>query len=117
MKYSKETKDYIKSVEDYLSKEYGEIKPEWGLMLNMLKDNYQQYLNCLESIEQNGIYSPESGKKNPLLSTVKDLQASIYKIVQHLGISPYAKSKIRTMAEDDTDDFIDTLTGGDDDQK
>lgn len=115
MKYSKETKNYIKSVEEYLRGEYGEIKPEWELMIQMLKDNYQQYLNCLDSIEQNGIYSVVSQKKNPLLSTVKDLQASIYKIVQHLGISPYAKSKIKTMEEDSTDDFIDALTGGDDD--
>ena len=41
---------------------------------------------------------------------MKDLQATIIKQIQHLGLSPYAISKIKTDSPDDTDDFIDTLT-------
>ena len=41
---------------------------------------------------------------------MKDLQASIMKQVQHLGISPYSASKIKQEVEDDNEDFIEALT-------
>jgi hypothetical protein len=43
---------------------------------------------------------------------MKDLQATIHKQIQHLGLSPYAISKIKMSSEDDTDDFINDLTNG-----
>lgn len=114
MKYSKETNKYIKSIRKYLEDTYGEVKPEWELMLMLLGDNVEMYRKVSETLETNGIYSPVSGVKNPLLSTQKDIAASIYKIVQHFGISPYAASKIKNGTDDDTEDFIESLTGGGD---
>lgn len=109
MKYSKETKTYIKSIRKYLEDTYGSVKSEWEVMLMLLGDNLEMYKKVSDTLETSGIYSTSTGLKNPLLSTQKDIAASIYKIVQHFGISPYAASKIKAIEEDSTDDFIDGL--------
>lgn len=97
-------------VREYLSTKYGEIPPQWETMLALLQDNLELYAQCKKSVEQNGIFDSSDYKKNPLLSTMKDLQATIFKQIQHLGLSPYAESKIRQSGEDDTEDFIESLT-------
>lgn len=107
------TEDLMNSVRDYLADTYGSVKPEWEIMLMILRDTIEQYKDVSEKIKEIGIYNYERGLKNPLLSTQKDLAASIYKIVQHLGISPYSSAKIKVVADDDTDDFIGALTGED----
>ena len=40
---------------------------------------------------------------------MKDLQATILKQIQHLGLSPYSSAKINDKTEDDTDDFLENL--------
>lgn len=105
-----ETKKYLKTIEKYLKEQYGEVKDEWYGVMQLLADNFDLYNKCKQSVIDNGIYDAETGKKNPLLTTIKDLQATILKEVQHLGISPYAANKIKVEAEDNSDDFIDNLT-------
>lgn len=109
-KYNNQTKTNLKNIEQFLINKYGKFQPEWNTILQLLGDNLELYTKCKESIKVNGIYNPENGRKNPLLSTCKDLQATILKQIQHLGISPYAASKIKLGEEDDTEDFIDSLT-------
>lgn len=111
-KYSKATKTYINNVEAYLSKKYGEVPPEWDAILMLLADNLELYNECKSSVKENGIFNNNTGRKNPLLTTMKDLQATIIKQIQHLGLSPYAVSKIKDDKEDDTEDFIEALTNG-----
>lgn len=101
---------YVKYINNYLKAKYGKIQPEWQLSIDLLADNVELYTKCKKIVEQVGIYDYERGKRNPLLATMKETQGVILKQIQHLGISPYAESKIRLMAEDDTDDFIDKLT-------
>lgn len=108
--YSKFTKEYLSSVEEYLKNKYGEVKSEWGSILFLLAENLDLYIECKKSVKQNGIYDIATGKKNPLLTTMKDLQATIMKQVQHLGISPYSASKIKQEIEDDNEDYIESLT-------
>lgn len=110
---TKKTKDLVGKIEQYLISKYGAISPEWLLCLTLLYDNIELYQKCQLSINQNGIYDSSTGKKNPLLTTIKDLQATILKQIQHLGLTPYAASKIKTELEDDTDDYINSLTGND----
>ena len=102
-------KKYLESVKHYLVQTYGEVRPEWMAVIQMLAYNLELLDACTKSVQENGIYDKNSGKKNPLLSTIKDLQATILKQVQHLGLSPYAVSKIRLAESDDTDDFINSL--------
>lgn len=100
---------YIKHIKDYLIQKYGKIQEEWELSIALLADNIDTYEKCKEVVENVGIYDYEKGKKNPLLSTMKETQGVILKQIQHFGLSPYAVSKIKSMADDDTDDYIDGL--------
>lgn len=100
---------YIPYIEKYLTKQYGEINDEWRLTIDLLKDNIELYNQCKESINKYGIYDVETGRKNPLIATLKDLQATIIKQIQHLGLTPYAASKINTQSEDNEEDFINGL--------
>ena len=113
-KYKKNTKNYIEAVREYIQQKYGEVKPEWEAIIILLADNLELYNKCIEKINEDGLMLTAT-LKHPLLSTAKDLQATILKQVQHLGLSPYAVSKIRVGEEDDTDDFIAQLTGEVDD--
>ena len=107
--YTTATQNYIKAVNDYLIKKYGKVQPEWDATLMLMADNLDLYQECKESVRENGIYNADNGKKNPLLTTMKDLQATIIKQIQHLGLSPYAVSKIKIGEEDNTEDFIEEL--------
>lgn len=109
-KYTKKTQDYLQSVETFLISKYGSISNEWSAIIYLLADNLDLYEECKKTVKQHGLYDPASGKKNPLLCTMKDLQATIHKQIQHLGLSPYAISKIKMESEDDTEDFIGDLT-------
>lgn len=100
---------YINNVKEFLESRYGNVNEEWMAIIELLKDNLILYEMCKKSIEENGIYDKKTGKKNPLLSTMKDLQATIIKQIQHLGLSPYAVSRIKQEENDDTDSFINSL--------
>ncbi|MCI9607770.1 MAG: P27 family phage terminase small subunit [Muribaculaceae bacterium] len=106
----KDVKKYIKLIESYLTEKYGEIKGEWKLILSLLEDNISLYFECKEELKNIGMFDKATYKKNPLLATLKDLQATILKQIQHLGLSPYAANKITDIAEDDSEDFINNLT-------
>lgn len=93
---TKKTQGQIDTVREYLVKRHGAVKPEWEIMLDLLSDNLDLLKECKKSIKQNGIYDPTTGKKNPLLSTEKDIQATIIKQIQHLGISLMPPTKLRT---------------------
>lgn len=105
-------KNYMQGVRDFLTEEYGTVKTEWEITLTLLEDSLFIYEEIKESIKENGIYS--GGTKNPLLSTLKDTQATILKLTQKLGISPYDNAKIKMPEEDNTESFINGLMGDDD---
>lgn len=103
-------KDNIKAIKDYLELTYGEVKQQWLGLIQMLADNLALIENVKKSIKENGVYDNSTSKKNPLLSTLKDLQATNLKIYKELGVTPWAASKIKLAEEDDTEDFVDNLT-------
>lgn len=108
--YNKETKKTMKQVEDYLIQKYGEIQPQWEMTLKLMADNLDLLDDCKESVKLNGIYSSVRGVKNPLISTIKDINATLLKLAQQLGITPWSESKIKGGDEDNTEDFITALT-------
>ena len=103
-------KDYIDYVREYLISEYGEVKSEWEITLKLLEDNLILYEDIRQCLNQYGIYDASSGKKTHLLSTLKEISATILKLIQKLGISPYDYARIKKETIDDTDSFIDSLT-------
>ena len=107
---TKETKKTMKQVETYLIEKYGSIQPQWEMTLKLMADNLDLLQECKESVKVNGIYSSSRGLKNPLISTIKDINATLLKLAQQLGITPWSESKIKAIDEDSTEDFIDALT-------
>lgn len=94
----------------HLEEEYGEIKPEWELQLELLEDTLQMVVSLQEEIKKNGIFNPTTFKKNPLINSLKDYQTLLLKLSQKLGCSPYDISKIKKLNEEDTTgDFIESL--------
>lgn len=102
----------IESTKNHLVEEYGEIKPEWELQLILLEDTLDMIVRMEESISETGLFI--GGRKNPLITSLKDAQVLVLKLSQKLGCSPYDISKIKKLTEDDgTDDFIESLTAED----
>ena len=93
----KETENYIEKINHYLIEKYSEIKPEWELLLSLLEDTYDEYLDMKALLEETGMFNPKTYKKNPLIASIKDARATINKMVQHFGISPYSDSKKNSM--------------------
>lgn len=107
--------DTIKNVRKSLKERYGEIKPEWNLIIQTLDNTLIRYNQVKEQIDKDGVFIASINNKNPLLSTEKDLLATILKLSQKLGItSPWDCAKLNKAesgeGEDDTDDFIEGLT-------
>lgn len=95
----------------HLQEEYGEVKPEWEVQLELLEDTLEMIVTIQEEIKTNGVFNPTTFKKNPLINSLKDYQTLLLKISQRLGCSPYDISKIKKLSEEDTtEDFIDSLT-------
>ena len=95
----------------HLQEEYGEVKPEWEVQLELLEDTLDMIVTIQEEIKTNGVFNPTTFKKNPLINSLKDYQTLLLKLSQKLGCSPYDISKIKKLSEEDTtEDFIDSLT-------
>lgn len=95
----------------HLQEEYGEVKPEWEVQLELLEDTLDMIVTIQEEIKTNGVFNPTTFKKNPLINSLKDYQTLLLKISQRLGCSPYDISKIKKLSEEDTtEDFIEALT-------
>ena len=105
----KDINKFIEDVRKYLTEKYGQVYPQWEAIIFLLQDNLELYMLCRKSIKDNGIFDTETYKKNPLLSTAKDITATIIKQIQHLGLSPYAVGRIKVDEEDDTEDFVESL--------
>lgn len=103
MAYSKETKQYMKGIEEYLTKRFGSVQEEWTLSLKLLADNIDLYAQCQAEIKRFGMFDPSTGKKNPLLITLKDLQTQINRLVKELGLSPHAAGMIKSTSDDDSE--------------
>lgn len=104
-----QTQETITAITEYLRNKHGDVKDEWKVLLSLFADNLELYADCKDAVKRYGIYDPNSGRKNPLLATMKDTQATLLKQVQHLGLSPYAVSKIKQDDTDDTEDFLSNL--------
>ena len=95
--------EIMASIEAYLTEKYGKIEPQWELTLFLLRDNISQYIEYQKVIKETGIFDKDSYKKNPLISSLKDLSASILKYVQQLGLSPYSETKIGNLQDTESD--------------
>ena len=110
--YTKNTQIYIKNVEDFLKDKYGEIKPSWIGLLDCLAFQYDLYQLSKVGIEENGLVTQTNRgiAPNPCIKILNDANIQVQKLVNALGISPMAESKLKVETADDTDDFLNELT-------
>lgn len=111
-KYTPNTQLYIKNVEAYLKEKYGEIKPSWIGLLDSLAFQYNLYQLSKVGIQENGLVTQTNRgvAPNPCIKILNDANIQVQKLVNALGISPMAESKLKIEASDDTDDFLTALT-------
>lgn len=111
-KYTPNTQLYIKNVEDFLKDKYGEIKPSWIGLLDSLAFQYNLYQLSKVGIEENGLVTQTNRgmTANPCIKILNDANIQVQKLVNALGISPMAESKLKIEASDDTEDFLNELT-------
>ena len=111
-KYTQSTQTYIKNVEDFLKDKYGEIKPSWIGLIDSLAFQYNLYQLSKVGIEENGLVTQTNRgiAPNPCIKILNDANIQVQKLVNALGISPMAESKLKVETADDTDDFLNELT-------
>lgn len=109
--YTKGTQTYLKQIVAYLTEKYGKVQPQWNATLTTIADNLDLMAECKASIKQYGIYNERTGRKNPLIATVKDLQATNLKCYQQLGLTPWAESKIKSEETDADAELLQKLMG------
>ena len=102
-------KKILSDIREYLTQKYGSVKPSWETLLWMLEEQLEIYVLCKKELENSYIFVSAENKKNSLLSTLKDCTATILKISQQLGISPWSESKIKPDEDDQTEDYIQGL--------
>lgn len=110
MNNAEKVNKWMQAIETYLTKEYGCIPEAYQFQLELFKENLLQYFEVKDILNKTGYYDYNKGLKNPLLSTLKDLNAIILKQGTMFGLNVWAKSKIKLTEEDNSDEFIDSLT-------
>ncbi len=108
------TKNFREVIEKYLTKRFGEVRPEWYISIDMLCTNIELHDQCVKELKKMGMLHPQTGKRNELLLTVTQLQSSILREIQHLGLSPYSDQKIKSVSTDDSE-LLGALLGTDED--
>lgn len=111
-KYTQSTQTYIKNVEAYLKDKYGEIKPQWIGLLDSLAFQYDLFQLAKVAVAENGLVTQTNRgvSPNPCIKILNDSSIQVQKLVNALGISPMAESKLKVETADDTDDFLNELT-------
>lgn len=91
----KKNNDARTVIETYLINKYGELQPQWAFTVNTIVENLQMIEDCRAEIKRVGLYNDRTGRKNPLIATIKDCQATNLKAFQQLGLTPWSESKIK----------------------
>ena len=108
--YNEEVVDYMEKLCKKLDKQYGEIKEEWRVSLDMIAFNYNLIVECQKDILRNGIDKEDSrGRlaRNPAISTMNISQNALIKLLNSFGLNLMSKSKLGKV--DDEDDGLDDL--------
>ena len=101
-------------IEQYLIKRFGEVRPEWYILIKQLVTNIELHDACVKQLKAQGMINPTTGKRSELLLTVCQLQSSILREIQHLGLSPYSDQKIKSVSGDDSE-LLNALIGDNND--
>lgn len=108
-KKKKSRKDELyQIINDYLVKRFGNVNPEWEIIISQLVNGVYLQELMFDEIEREGFQ--KEGKKNELLSPAMTLTNGILKSCAQLGITPYSSGLIKAQKGDDTA-LLKALTG------
>lgn len=108
--YYPEVVDYMEKLYKKLDTQYGEVKEEWRVSLDMIAFNYNLIVDCQKDILLNGIDKEDSrGRlaRNPAISTMNISQNALMKLLNSFGLNLMSKGKLKNTG--DEDDGLDDL--------
>lgn len=108
--YDERVIDYMEKLYKKLDKQYGEVRDEWKVSLDMIAFNYNLILKCQEDIMLNGIDKEDSrGRlaRNPAIPVMAQAQNALVKLLNSFGLNLMSKAKMGKV--DDEDDGLDDL--------
>ena len=101
VKYSKETKDFMRNVRAFLeNKNGGDIPPEWEALISMLQNYYEQYVQAtteilkLHSLIVDSRYGPQP---HPLLKIQASASMQVQKLCAEFGLSMKQAQKLKVV--------------------
>ena len=101
VKYSKETKDFMRNVRAFLeNKNGGDIPPEWEALISMLQNYYEQYVQAtteilkLHSLIVDSRYGPQP---HPLLKIQASASMQVQKLCAEFGLSLKQAQKLKVV--------------------
>lgn len=100
---SKLTLDYIKDIENYLVKKYGDIT-QWELSLSMLAQNIELMLMARAELAENGISVLDRNgtiKPNPFIKVLLENQVQVVKLLTQFGLTAYSLTKLHIAETED----------------
>lgn len=111
---TKEVQNSMGMIEDYLTKQYGEVRSEWFVLLQMLASELEIFYAATQNIKETGILVSTSYSKfgaNPAVAMKNNAIIQITKILQELLITPKAISKLQVTEEDEKTKILQNLLG------
>lgn len=115
MNYSNQTQKFMAEVEAFLKRKYNEIQPHWEGQLQLLATNYDLFIKAKEQVDVDGLLVKNrmgGWDKHPLLTTVKDANIQVIKLINEFGLSPSANGKIKEKSDDNDFEIINGLING-----
>lgn len=115
MNYSSQTQKFMAEVEAFLKRKYNEIQPHWEGQLQLLATNYDLFIKAKEQVDIDGLLVQNrmgGWDKHPLLTTIKDANIQVIKLINEFGLSPSANGKIKEKSNDDDFEIISGLING-----
>lgn len=113
--YSEQTQKFMSEVEAFLKRKYNEIQPHWEGQLQLLATNYDLFIKAKEQVDIDGLLVQNrmgGWDKHPLLTTIKDANIQVIKLINEFGLSPSANGKIKEKSNDDDFEIISGLING-----
>ena len=119
-KYPQEIQEYMSYVKDSLIDKYGEIYPQYLVSLDTLAMNLDILMKAKKDIDENGFHHKDFkgfDRKSGSVQIFNTAQVAALKIMNNFGLSPMAEARIKTNKNERAlADYVDDLTGGNDDE-
>lgn len=116
IKYSNETKKFMRNVEKFLQdKNGGTIPPEWEALLDMLRNFYEQYIKATQellTVESLTVASRYGVVPHPLLKIQAQASMQVQKLCAEFGLSMKQAQKMKIVEPKTEETVLDKFMKG-----